>query len=207
MQHVNRAVAVALGLTVLLAQAACTPALVSSWKAPDATPFELRGEKIAAVVVSIDDATRLAGEDALARQLSLQGVEGVPMYTLVPGGDPSDEAAARAAAERAGVVGVVLMRPVRVDKELSTRSSYSGPMLPGLWGGYFGYGWGSPYSVDIRMNTILTIETMVYDLRGNKLVWAGQSRTTNPRDVNRVIEHTAKQVATELARLGLMRQR
>jgi hypothetical protein len=131
------------------------------------------------------------------------------MYSVLRNGDVSDEPAARAAAERAGVVGVVVMRPVRIDQKLSGRSTYSGPMHGGYWGGYFGYGWGSPWGtggVAIRTDTIVTIETLVYSLRENKLLWGGQTRTNSPKNLDRLIEDTATQVANELVRLGLMRR-
>ncbi|MET0985540.1 MAG: hypothetical protein ABW034_09050, partial [Steroidobacteraceae bacterium] len=101
-----------------------------------------KGTKVAAVVMVADESMRRAGEDALARELSLRGAQGIPMYTLLPAAD-RDEAKARVAAENAGVVGVVVMRPVRVGKEVSsTPVTYSGPMYGGFWGGYFGHGWG-----------------------------------------------------------------
>jgi hypothetical protein len=185
----------------------CAASLVSSWKAPDAQPLRLQGEKVAAVVMVSDPAIRLAGEDALARELSARGVHGVPMYTLLAGAVP-DEAMARAAAEQAGVVGVVVLRPVRVDKEVSSRpTSYSGPIYGGFWGGYFGHGWGAPWSVsggEIRTDTIVIVETLVYSLSQNKLVWGGQSKTTNPTSVDRLIANAAKQVAGELSRQGLI---
>ena len=205
MRNDNRFATAALGLLTVLALPACAPALVSSWTDPAATPFRLTGEKVAAVVMATDESTRRAAEQALARQLSLQGVQGIPMYTIFPAADENAEAAARAAAEQAGVVGVVVMRPVRVDKEISSTANYSGPGYGGFWGGYYGLGWGSAWGGgEIRTDTIVTIETLVYGLRENKLLWAGQSKTTNPRDVNRVIEETAEKVVDELARLGLM---
>jgi hypothetical protein len=181
--------------------------LVSSWKAPDAEPFQLRGEKVAAVVMASDQSTRRAGEDALARELSARGAQGIPMYTLLGDADP-DEAKARAAAAQAGIVGVVVLRPVRIDKELSsTPATYSGPMYGGFWGGYYGLGWAAPMSLhggEIRTDTIVLIETLVYSLLENKLVWGGQSKTRNPSNLDRLIEDTAKQVADELVRQGLM---
>ena len=128
----------------MVALSGCATGLVSSWKAPDAEPFRMRGEKVAAVVMANDQAIRLAGEEALARELSARGAEGVPMYTLLAGADP-DEAKARAAAERAGVVGVVV-RPVRVDKEILSTLISSDPVYGGFWGGYYGHGWGSAWS-------------------------------------------------------------
>ena len=192
-----------IGLCAVVGLSGCATGVVSSWKAPDAEPFRLRGEKVAAVVMASDQTIRLAGEDALARELSARGAKGVPMYTLLPDAG-TDEAKARAAAEQAGIVGVVVLRPVRVDKEIS--GNFSGPMYGGFWGGYYGAGWGAPWSGggEIRTDTIIVVETLVYSLTQNKLVWGGQSKSTNPASVDRLIENTARQVADELVRQGLI---
>ncbi len=193
-----------IGVCAVVAMSGCAQELVSSWKAPDAEPFRMQGEKVAAVVMVNDQSIRLAGEEALARELSARGAEGVPMYTLLAGAHP-DEAKARVAAESAGVVGVVVLRPVRIDKEISSRSTQSVPMYGGFWGGYYGHGWGSAWSAaEIRTDTIIIVETLVYSLRQNKLVWSGQSKTTNPANLNRLIENAAKQVGDELERQGLI---
>jgi hypothetical protein len=196
-----------IGLCAVVALSGCAAGLVSSWKAPDAEPLLLRGEKVAAVVMASDQTTRRAGEDALARELSARGAQGIPMYTLLADAAP-DEAKARAAAEQAGIVGVVVLRPVRIDKELSsTPASYSGPMYGGFWGGYYGLGWGAPWSMrggEIRTDTIIMIETLVYSLRQNSLVWGGQSKTRNPANLDRLIADTAGQVTGELLRQGLI---
>jgi hypothetical protein len=195
-----------LAILAALILSACSQGLVASWKAPNAAPFQMNGEKVAAVVMAEDESLRRAAEDALARELSARGAVGIPMYTLLPNAGPNDEPAAKAAAERAGIVGIVVMRPVRVDKEISsTPSSFSGPMHPAFWGSYYGYGWGASYGGEIRTDTIVTIETLVYSLAQNQLVWGGQSKTTNPANVGRVIEDTAKRVADELVRQGLLR--
>ncbi|MDP9199747.1 MAG: hypothetical protein M3O07_11135 [Pseudomonadota bacterium] len=196
-----------IGACAAIGLSGCAASLVSSWRAPDAQPFGLQGEKVAAVVMVSDQSIRLTGEDALARELSSRGVHGVPMYTLLADAVP-DESKARAAAEQAGVVGVVVLRPVRIDKEVSSRPmNYPGPMYGGFWGGYFGHGWGAPWSVqggEIRTDTIVIVETLVYSLAENQLVWSGQSKTRNPKTIDGLIASTAKQVGGELARQGLI---
>ena len=57
---------------------------------------------------------------------------------------------------------------------------------------------------EIRTDTILTVETLAYALHENELLWAGQIKTTNPKNVKRVIEDTAEKVASELEQIGLM---
>jgi hypothetical protein len=130
------------------------------------------------------------------------------MYTIQPEARPNNEQAVRAAVEGAGVAGAVVMRPVGKEKEVvATPVAYGGPMYGGYWGGYYGYGWGSPYAyggTEIRTDTIVSIETLVYSLRQNKLVWAGQSKTTNPTGVDQLVKETSTAVALELQKQGLI---
>lgn len=181
---------------------------IASWKAPDAAPLQLSGSKVAAVVMMSNQASRRAAEDALAREITARGAQGVPMYTILPEGKPESEAAARAALEKAGVAGAVVMRPVSVDKEISsTPVTYSQPMYSGYYGGYYGHGWGTswgPSGGEIRTDTIVVVETLVYSLKQNKLVWGGQSRTTNPKNVDQLVKKLAAAAAKELETQGLI---
>ena len=191
-----------IGLYAVVALSGCATGLVSSWKAPDAEPFRMRGEKVAAVVMANDQAIRLAGEEALARELSARSRRRADVHAARRCRSGRSEGTA---AERAGVVGVVVLRPVRVDKEILSTLISSDPVYGGFWGGYYGHGWGSAWSAaEIRTDTIIIVETLVYSLHQNKLVWSGQSKTTNPANLNRLIENTAKQVGDELVRQGLL---
>ena len=190
--------------------ACATTSFVSTWKAPDATPLQVSGSKVAAVVMMRNEAARRAAEDALAREITAHGAQGIAMYTIQPDARPDTEQAVRAAVEGAGVAGAIVMRPVGREKEVvSTPVAYGGPMYGGYWGGYYGYGWGSPWAYgpvggEIRTDTIVSVETLVYSLRQNKLVWAGQSRTTNPTGVDQLVKETSTAVALELQKQGLI---
>jgi hypothetical protein len=194
----------------ILALGGCTSAFESTWKAPDVQPFELSGARVAAVVMMRNEAGRRAAEDALAHEITAHGAQGVPMYQIFPDARPKSEDEAKRALEKAGMAGVVVMRPIDVSKEVvSTPTSYPGGPYGSYWGGYYGHGWGSPWGmqatgVDIRTNTIVTIETLIYSFRQNKLVWGSQSRTTNPRDVDKVIRKLATDVAKALQEEGLI---
>lgn len=103
---------------------------------------------------------------------------------------------------------VVAMRPVSKEKEVSSSPSMmsAGPMYGGYWGGYDGYGWGGAWApaADIRTDTIVTVETLVYSMKQNKLVWAGESETTNPSKVDPFVRELAKAAANEMKKLGLL---
>lgn len=204
MNTVTRALLVIAALAMTTACA--TTSFESTWKAPDAQPVVLSGQKVVAFVLTKNAAARRAAEDALAREISAGGAQGVASYTLIPDAGASDEAKAKAQIEAAGATGVVVMRPVDSSKEIVATSTYMGPMYGPYWGGYYGYGWGGAYGgVDVRTNTIITVETLVYSIPQNKLIWAGQSNTTNPSKVDAFVKELATAARREMKKAGLLK--
>jgi hypothetical protein len=192
---------------VIVATACATTSFQSTWKAPDAKPVVLSGQKVVAFVLTKNAAARRSAEDALAREISAGGAQGIASYTLIPDAGATDEAKAKAQVEAAGAEGVVVMRPVDSSKEVVATSTYSGPMYGPYWGGYYGYGWGGAYGggVDVRTNTIITVETLVYSIPQNKLIWAGQSNTTNPSKVDAFVKELATAARREMKKAGLLK--
>ena len=58
---------------------------IDSWKDPEAQPLQVRGAKVVAVVMMQDPKARQRAEDALAREITALGAQGVPMYSIAPG--------------------------------------------------------------------------------------------------------------------------
>ena len=174
--------------------AACaTTSLQSTWKNPAAAPLNLKGKKVVALVVIDEEALRYAAEDEAAREITAHGGVGVPAYTLLPQAQIRDKERARAIFEREGIEGVVVVRQVAREKALS--GSFWGP---GFWGGGFG---GDGF---LRTDTILVVETLVYSLQQNQLVWASQSQTMNPTQVGSFVRELSKTLGTEMEKQGLL---
>ena len=117
----------------------CSPStvFVSSYRPPTAEPLDLKGERVAALVMLANSDIRGRAEDALAREITMRGAQGIPMHQLLPDAAVATEAEMRAAVEQAGVRGVIAMRPRRAQKTVVTPpSTYSMPMYTGFWGGY-----------------------------------------------------------------------
>ena len=161
------------GLALLFAGCATTT-FTSVWKAPDAQPLQFKaGDKVVALVMAESTGMRRAGEANLADELGKRGLVGVPAYTLISDADIKNEGAAKAAIEASGAVGVVALRPKGTEQKISSTpatyyggSYYGGPGYGGFWGGgYYGYGWGGAYVPgEIRTDTYVSIETLIYDL-------------------------------------------
>jgi hypothetical protein len=207
MVHSGRIPAAAAVVIATTLAACATTTYTTTWKAPDAQPFNARGQKIVGLVMTRNQATRRAAEDALARELTARGANGVAGYTLIPDAG-TDEAAARTALTSAGVFGAVVLRPVARDQQITSTPStmYMGPPYRGFWGGYYGYGWGGAWAMtpDIRTDTVVTVETLVYSLEQDRLVWGGQSRTTNPSNVDAFVRELVDEAAKELQKQGLI---
>jgi hypothetical protein len=184
----------------VVALSACTSTFVSSWKAPDAAPLEVAGSKVAAVVMVENESSRRMGEDVLAQEITERGAQGVPLYKLLPDADLSNEEQTRAALKQAGIEGVVVMQPVSIDKEVVSTPGYYGPSHAGS------VGWGSPWAAtnNIHTNTIVYVDTQVYSLKQDKLVWSGQSKTINPGQVDDLVRDLSAVTAQELEKQGLI---
>jgi hypothetical protein len=191
----------------VLAACASSP-FDTSWRAPEATPLRVEGAKVAAIAMMENEVERRAAEDALVRELEERGAEGVAMYAIMPGASPGNEEDVRAALDGMGFAGAVVLRPVDKRTELVSEPVYVGPQYVRLWGGYYGYGWREPWATvvvsDVHTRTIVSVEVLVYSLRQNRLVWGGQTETSDTANVARLVDTTAKRVARELQRQGLL---
>ncbi len=189
--------------------AACaSSAFDISWKSPEATPLKIEGAKVAAIAMMENETARRAAEDALVRELNERGAKGVAMYAIMSGASPGNEAEVRAALDGMGFAGAVVLRPVAKKTEVISEPIFISEDYVRLWDGYYGYGWHEPWRVavgsTVRTRTLVSIEVLVYSLRQNKLVWGGQTTTADSASVESLVDTTARRVAKELRRQGLL---
>ncbi|HWX36667.1 MAG TPA: hypothetical protein VNZ53_55795 [Steroidobacteraceae bacterium] len=190
-----------LGATLLSLGACATTTFTSTWKAPDEQTINPAGKIIAAVFVSGDERNRHAAEDALARDLNARGAHGVPGYTLLPNQILGDDEDTFARLKEAGANEIVVMRVVGADRPPSFTkidvSSFAGTEEPGR------ANW-------IRVNNVrnsavvVSVETLVYSLNRDELLWSSTSRTTNPQDIAHLVNEVANASAKEMVKQGLL---
>jgi hypothetical protein len=179
----------------------------STWKAPEAAGTSFAGKKVAALVISNDENLRMSGEEALSRELDARGVSTVAAYRMVPREELRDPAKARVWFERASVAGVVAMRVVSAGKEKTyVPGVWSTPYYSSLWG-YYGYGWGTVYDPGyVREDMVVVIETLIFSVPLDKLLWAGVSESTNPKNTAKLLEDLVDTAIEEMQKQKLIQQ-
>lgn len=178
---------------------------ISTWKAPGAEAINFAGRKVAAVLIVDDHGLRVSGEEALARGLSARGSIGVPAYTIIPKEELANKDAAKGWFERAGVQGLAILRLVQTDQEKVYSSAvWSSGYYGSAWD-YWGNGWATVYPLGKgRVETTITVETLLFDLSKGTPIWAGASRTTDPKNVQQYITRLTSDVVKQLEKAGLI---
>ena len=172
--------------------------LESSWHDPSVGVLSF--DKIVAVAITNDASTRLAAEDALVARIGANRAQ--PSYRVLESEErDGDKVTLRL--RDAGFDGAVVMRFVGSEQETNwSPGAWSGPYSS--FGGYYGYGWGYYDPGYAYTYTSYRIETLVYALDQNKLVWAGLSSTTDPKNVAVLAREVAETVAEDMRKKGML---
>ena len=185
-----------LGL-ILLAAGCATTEVKTARRAPAAAP--VRFAKVLAVVAASDSGLRRSGETALCAQMP--SVTCTPSFQVLGDGPLPSRDAARADLTKAGFDGAVVMRPLGERQ----RQTYVPPTYS--YANYGFYRTAYPMMASpgyVRSDRLVRIETSIYDLGTDQLLWVGTTETVNPSNVTDLIEDVAKAVAADMRSHGLL---
>lgn len=181
------------------------PKFLAVWKSPEVSRLNFATKKVAALVITDSQSLQMSGEEALARELTQRNVNGTPTYRFVPREELKSAEKAKPWFERAKVDGVVALRPVK--RETAQEYSpviWSSGYYPDFWG-YYGYGWTNVYVLpNSRETTTITVETLIYDLTRNQLVWAATSETRDPKNLQDFVKDLVAAAVREMKKMKLV---
>jgi hypothetical protein len=173
--------------------------LVSTWRDP-AAQGPRKFEKALVAVVDRNPAMRRTVEDRMVARIP----GSVASYTIIPEDRLRDEAFVQGQIQQGGFDGAVVMRFLDTQKSQQWVPG-AGPTYVGGFGGYWGSTWGATYDPGyMRETTTVTAETSIYDLKANKLIWAGRSETVDPKSVPDMVTSIADAATEELLKEGLI---
>jgi hypothetical protein len=194
---VNFAVAL---ISTLACASGGASSLTNTWRAPDTERVPFR--RVLASFVSADPSTRGPMEDRLATRIP----SSFAAYKSVPDLSTSDRSLAREQLRAKLFDGAVVMRVVDAREVQTYRPGvawYTGyPRFYDFWGSSWTAATTPGYAVT---NRVVFVETVLYSLSEDKLLWAGRTATENPRSVNELVDRTVDAVADELRSQHLIR--
>jgi hypothetical protein len=154
-----------------------------------------------------NDTQRRMFESGFIQQLDKRGIESTASYELLPDKKDLSTEAIKSAIAGTGIDAVLVMRQVRVKKEdryVPPRYDYVGDPFYGSFYGYYGR-FAPIYTPGyITEDTIVHLETNLYRVDGEKLIWSGKTETFNPTNTNSLIDELAKTIVGELSKDNLI---
>jgi hypothetical protein len=159
-------------------------------------------KKVYVVGIAKSEMNRRIFEDAFSNQFFSKGVSSEASYRDITfSKDVNKDVLAKKMAER-GCDSVVLTRLIGQRKEIVTTTAYDPVYSPGPY--YGGYGrYNRPHAFSYMPTTttervILTVESVMYDLKTEQLIWSAQFETTVEGSIDKMVEKYVQEVAKDL---------
>lgn len=186
-------------LAILLASCSST-SLVTRWHDP--TAEQVRFSKVIALCITKDQEVRRSAEGQLCAEIS--SVECKPAYLSLPDSMLRNKDEAKALLAKEGVDGAVVVRVIDVREEVASVAPSYGPTF---WGDY-GRTWeASYYPGHYRADQILRLETSIYSVTRDQLLWVGTTDTVNHHSLKKTVEELVTAVRDQLKRDKLIPKR
>ena len=200
----------ALGISLLIG---CGPStkIVKTWSDPSLNGATVKTYKKILVIAQLkDDSSRRIAEDKIVA--SSPNGNFVASYNYMK---PSQNDQKLVVSEllKDGIEAIILMRLTDIEKSTDyvPGTAYYGGWGygRGYYGGYGGWGYGGTMYASpgyYEENKTYYVETNVYDVASNKLLWSGTTSTLNPSKANEALDEIILAVKTELNNKGLIKK-
>jgi hypothetical protein len=207
---------------VFFASCGSNTSIVSSWRDPNATLSKENFKKVLIVALAKDESTRRATENRIA---SINPAVLNPSYNYLNQQNLNlTQEQKISIVQSEGFDGAITLRFIRADKETQyvpgTTNYYSGMGYPGMGYGYaggygmgYGAGFGGWYGAYApayyspgyyQENVYYYIETNIFDLKNNKLVWSATTKSLDVSDVNTTIDEIMEACVQQMRADGYM---
>jgi len=193
-------------LGLLLASCGTSTQMMERWMEPTYQP--LQASKV--VVIGVGENTRRVSifEDIMGQKLASRKIDVVKGSAILPR-DSVDIETFKKIVHSTGAQLVIVSRLLGVENETSyvpgTTSYVPAPSYYGMYGYYY-----SSYAV---MSTpgyytsykVYKVESNVYDVQLEKLVWSGESHTTDPQNMQDGVDSFSNTLIDELTRAKIIK--
>jgi hypothetical protein len=191
---------VALSISLLTACAGSSTKVVDHWTDP-----EFNGKLKNILVLSLNQSTdsRRVFENGFLLELTNRKIQAKASYTLLPDYESLDKETVKAAIAGSSIDGVIVLRAVKVTKEgRHVQAQAEGTRYDEFYA-YVGE-YRPTYDSYTTLDTVVHLDTNLYVVKGEQLVWTGKTETFNPTDVDELIAELAEKVVTQILQTGFL---
>jgi len=201
-----------------LAVSACVYATVSgSWKSDSYRDFPL--SSVLVLGAGQNDLARRIYESDMVEKLRNHGVLAQSAAALFPSEPPVEKDKIIALAAERGIQTILITRVTRKKKETETRTYTSGnvyyaphyypyrgyPYYP-HWYDYYGGFYGDTISTYTYEYVLLNLETNLYDIARDELIWATSLEAIHETDLTSTIKSINKVTLLQLQKDGVVKR-
>jgi hypothetical protein len=195
-------------LMVLIFLSGCTSTkITSSWSEQDKQVIIKNLKKVLVVALFKDETSRRKAEDEMVSYMNGKGV--VSYDYLDKNISTQNEDAIRDKIKADGFDGAITMRLVDVDKqkEYTPRNFSSYPSYYRNFSGYYYHNWAYNSTPGYTTTTTtFTVETNVFSIKEDKIIWTGLTKTTNPEGVEKMTKEITKVVYRKMVQKGFVNE-
>ena len=194
-------------LIAMLTMVACSSTkITSSWREADKTVTINQLNKVLVLALFNNETNRHKAEDQMAGYLKGKGVVSYNYFS--DKFNRTNEAAIRESIAADGFDGAITMRLIDVEKEKIYLPSNQ-PLYPAYSRNfpayyYRNYGYYQQENY-YRTTRIYTVETNVYSIKEDKIIWTAITQTTDPEGVNKLTGEIAKVVYKQMVKEGFVK--
>ena len=190
-----------IGVALFLAQVGCSSTqTTTTWNKNNAS---IKQEKVAVLAVIGKSSVQRSYENEIVSRLQKEGVRAVAAYTLIP---PSrkqpkvDQMIRRLYSEGVDMVMTVSLSDVSRSRTYVRGSTYVQPRTRyNRFGDYYVRSYRRVYTPGYyRKSTTVYLESNLYQLKNQELVWASESKSTDPGSLEYASKSYAKSVVKAL---------
>ncbi|MCW8931995.1 MAG: hypothetical protein OQL19_17395 [Gammaproteobacteria bacterium] len=173
-------------------------------------------EKVLILGVFKDDIQRRMFESTFANEVDSKGKQAIAGYTLMPEKEDFDSKEdILAAVKKVGADSVLITSfkgVIEKQRDVPPRVDYVPRM--GMRYGRYGYGYGGYYGSTYETvyrpgytvtDTVVQLDTRVYSVKHEKLVWAGKTKSVNASSAQDVIKELVILVINDMKESGLIK--
>ncbi len=210
-------------ISVLMFLAACsTTSMVVSWNQKDAPPREYK--KIGIVVITPNTSNRATVEDALSSEFRSKGIRADATFNTFPFAGQMGQMS------QYGIDTATLQKKIRervtannfdaimtvalLDKQKSeeyvegTSISIAAPVYGYPYYGYYSYAYSTVYSSGYYTTTTsYFLESNLYDVASGNLIWAAQTKTTDPSSIELEAPNYARMVVQDILTKKVLKEK